>query len=150
MKTLIDKFLSGETTIAEEKRLKQYFAPGNTVDPSLECYRQMFSFYSELSHRQKACKTAPPFKRRSRRVFAWISSAAAVALLVGAGLSQRFSQADDLASFYAGSYATVNGKRLTDIEDILKAQAEADAFCQRVEDMAAADFERLTSENLEK
>lgn len=28
MKTLIDKFLSGETTIAEEKRLKQYFAPG--------------------------------------------------------------------------------------------------------------------------
>ena len=48
MKTLIDKFLSGETTIAEEKRLKQYFAPGNTVDPSLECYRQMFSFYSEI------------------------------------------------------------------------------------------------------
>lgn len=83
-------------------------------------------------------------------MFAWISSAAAVALLVGAGLSQHFSQADDLASFYAGSYATVNGKRLTDIEDILKAQAEADAFCQRVEDMAAADFERLTSENLER
>lgn len=147
MKTLIDKFLSGETTIAEEKRLKQYFAPGNTVDPSLECYRQMFSFYSELAHRQKACTR---FKSRSRRVFAWISSAAAVALLVGAGLSQHFSQADDLASFYAGSYATVNGKRLTDIEDILKAQAEADAFCQRVEDMAAADFERLTSENLER
>ena len=55
-----------------------------------------------------------------------------------------------IAAFYAGSYATVNGKRLTDIEDILKAQAEADAFCQRVEDMAAADFERLTSENLER
>lgn len=150
MKTLIDKFLSGETTIAEEERLKRYFAQDNSIDPDLECYRQMFSFYSDLSRRPKAYeKTTAPVRRRNRIVFAWISSAAAVALLVGVGVSHYFSQTDDLASLYAGSYATVNGKRLTDIEDILKAQAEVDAFCQRVEDMAAADFERLTSEKPE-
>lgn len=45
IQTLIERFLEGETSNAEEQTLYRYFESGE-VDPALEKYREMFKWYA--------------------------------------------------------------------------------------------------------
>jgi hypothetical protein len=51
MKELVEKYFRGETSLVEEKELKQYFSTEN-VSPELEIYRALFSeFVQELNEK---------------------------------------------------------------------------------------------------
>lgn len=80
MDRLIEKYFSGETSIAEEKQLKNYFSKSD-VAPHLEQYRAIFGYFSQAKDEQFT-KTVP-LKPGKRTYVAWISVAASVALLFG-------------------------------------------------------------------
>ncbi|THF49842.1 DUF3379 domain-containing protein [Flavobacterium supellecticarium] len=97
MDRLIEKYFSGETSIAEEKELKNYFMQPD-VAPHHEQYRAMFGYFAQAKDEQFT-KTVP-LKPRKRNYVAWISVAASVALLFGlfTFLNQK-PQEQDLGSF---------------------------------------------------
>jgi len=75
---LLEKYLNAETTIAEEKELKNYFSQGN-VAPHLEEYETLFGYFS-TSKNERFTKT---IQLKSRKLnWKWLSVAASVVLLV--------------------------------------------------------------------
>jgi len=75
---LLEKYLSAETTIAEEKELKNYFSKGN-VAPHLEEYETLFGYFS-TSKNERFTKT---IQLKTKRVnWKWLSVAASIVLLV--------------------------------------------------------------------
>lgn len=77
----IEKYFQGETSIAEEKQLKEYFSSSN-VAQHLEQYRPMFGYFSQVKE-QKSTQEIP-LQTKKRKV-AWLSIAASVAVLLGIG-----------------------------------------------------------------
>lgn len=78
---LLEKYFQGETSIAEEKELKNYFSSPN-VAQHLEQYKPMFGYFSQVKE-QKSTQTIP-LKTKKRNV-AWLSVAASVVVLLGVG-----------------------------------------------------------------
>jgi len=75
---LLEKYLSAETTIAEEKELKNYFSQEN-VAPHLEEYETLFGYFS-TSKNERFTKT---IQLKTKRVnWNWLSVAASIVLLV--------------------------------------------------------------------
>jgi len=95
---LVEKYFSGETSIAEEKQLKNYFSSPD-VAPHLEQYRAVFGYFSQAKQEQFT-KTVP-LQPRKRSYVAWISVAASVAVLLGAFyiFNQKPEQPQDLGTF---------------------------------------------------
>lgn len=98
MDKLIEKYFSGETSIAEEKELKNYFSQPD-VAPHLEQYRAMFGYFGQAKDEQFT-KTVP-LKPRKRSYVAWISVAASIALLFGliTYLNPKQQDQQDLGTF---------------------------------------------------
>jgi len=78
---ILEKYFQGETSIAEEKELKNYFSSPN-VAQHLEQYKPMFGYFSQVKE-QKSTQTIP-LKTKKRNV-AWLSIAASVVVLLGVG-----------------------------------------------------------------
>ena len=78
---LLEKYFQGETSIAEEKELKNYFSSPN-VAQHLERYKPMFGYFSQVKE-QKSTQTIP-LKTKKQNV-AWLSIAASVVVLLGVG-----------------------------------------------------------------
>ena len=78
---LLEKYFQGETSIAEEKELKDYFSSPN-VAQHLEQYKPMFGYFSQVKE-QKSTQTIP-LKTKKQNV-AWLSIAASVVVLLGVG-----------------------------------------------------------------
>ena len=78
---LLEKYFQGETSIAEEKELKNYFSSPN-VAQHLEQYKPMFGYFSQVKE-QKSTQTIP-LKTKKQNV-AWLSIAASVVVLLGVG-----------------------------------------------------------------
>ena len=73
MNELLEKYFRGETSLAEEKELKQYFLTGN-VSPDLETYRILFGvFDQELTEKaiSPLIKVLPK-QRKNKRI--WLQS----------------------------------------------------------------------------
>lgn len=138
IRTLIDRFLDGATTPAEEHILYSYFS-SEQVDPALEQYRDMFAWYASLPAETPA---EPVVAHRHRA--AWhlpAGIAAAVALAVAIALSVFAPRTDDQEALYAmyqGSYIEVNGQRITDVrliyDRLQQAEALADSLCRDFDD----------------
>ena len=79
---LLEKYFDGETSIAEEKELKNYFASSN-VAQHLEQYQPLFGYFSQA--KQEQYKAVVPLKTEKRNIASWISIAAAVVVLLGVG-----------------------------------------------------------------
>jgi len=75
---LLEKYLNAETTIAEEKELKNYFLNGN-VAPHLEEYQALFGYFS-TSKNERYTKTIQLKSQKQR--WKWLSVAASIVLLV--------------------------------------------------------------------
>jgi hypothetical protein len=78
---ILEKYFQGETTIAEENQLKEYFSSSN-VAQHLEQYQPMFGYFSQVKQ-QKSTQTIP-LKTKKRSV-AWLSIAASAVVLLGIG-----------------------------------------------------------------
>ena len=120
---LIERFLEGETTNLEEKVLYKYFNNKN-IATNLEPYRKMFRWYA----------AGMPEKRHSHFLAKRILGiAASLLLLIGIGFSiWQYQKQQEEYALYEGSYIIRNGKKLTDIKQILP---ELKATEQEVVDM---------------
>jgi len=96
---LLEKYFDGETSIAEENQLKNYFSSSD-VAQHLEQYKPMFGYFSAAKEQQ--FEQPIPLTAKKRKV-AWISVAASVVVLLGAGTFAYFNfnqpQSQDLGTY---------------------------------------------------
>ena len=98
---LIEKYVEGETSIAEEMILKKYFT-SSEIAPDLVQYKPLFQYLaSNSSH--KFTKGIPLLNDK-RNPAKWVSIAASVVVLLGVGLYtystySSSKQSADLGSF---------------------------------------------------
>ncbi|WP_428229707.1 hypothetical protein [Flavobacterium sp.] len=78
---ILEKYFQGETSIAEEKELKEYFSSPN-VAQHLEQYKPMFGYFSQVKE-QKSTQDIP--LKTNKRNVAWLSIAASAVVLLGVG-----------------------------------------------------------------
>ncbi|MBF6642276.1 hypothetical protein IVB69_12360 [Flavobacterium sp. J49] len=79
---LIDKYFEAETTIAEEKELKDYFASSD-VAQHLEQYKPIFGYVTQA--KQEQFTATIPLNTKKRKSAVWLSVAASVAVLLSVG-----------------------------------------------------------------
>ena len=99
---LLEKYFEGETSIAEEKVLKQYFT-SETVAPHLEQYRSLFGYFKS----EKEEKLEQPIMLTSQKttLYRWLV-AASIALLLGGGFwfTQQEAPQNAVAQSELGTY----------------------------------------------
>jgi hypothetical protein len=93
---LLEKYENAETTIAEEKVLKNYFSE-NDVAPHLEEYQALFSYFS-ASKNEKYTKTIQLKKQNWN--WKWLSVAASVVLLVSVYTGYEKNQQEKAEKIY--------------------------------------------------
>ena len=101
---LLEKYFQGETSIAEENELRNYFSSSN-VAQHLEQYKPIFGYFS-LAKEHQFTREIPllPRPRDKKRNVAWISIAASVVVLLGIGTYAYYSadivnKSDDLGTY---------------------------------------------------
>ncbi len=77
---LIEKYFEAETSIAEEKELKDYFSSSD-VAQHLEQYKPIFGY--AIQAKQEQFTATIPLKTKKRKSVVWLSVAASVAVLLG-------------------------------------------------------------------
>jgi len=80
---LLEKYFEAETSIAEEKELKDYFASSD-VAPHLEQYKPIFGYATQA--KQEQFTATIPLKAKKRNTAVWLSVAASVVVLLSVGL----------------------------------------------------------------
>ncbi|OOG76080.1 hypothetical protein [Flavobacterium sp. A45] len=86
MESLLEKYFEGETSIAEENELKDYFSSSN-VAPHLEQYRPLFGYFTEAKE-QKFTNNLPLVSKK--RKVAWLSIAASIIVMLSIGTYSYF------------------------------------------------------------
>lgn len=97
---LLERFMNGESTLAEEELLSRYFAT-HEVDAEWEPYKQMFAYFdSGMSDEAQpaAAKEAEQAAQPNVVRFRWlrVAAAAVVALLLATGLWHLFGGSNEL------------------------------------------------------
>lgn len=88
---LLEKYFQGETSIAEENELRNYFSSSN-VAQHLEQYRSIFEYFSlAAAHQFTPEIRLLPRPRDKKRNVAWLSIAASVVVLLGIGTYAYYS-----------------------------------------------------------
>lgn len=141
---LLERFMNGESTLAEEELLSRYFAT-HEVDAEWEPYKQMFAYFdsgmadaAKLASAKEAEQAAQPNVVRLR----WlrVAVAAAVALLFATGLWHLFDGSDELPQVdlqTSPGYAQQSHSEETDTAQSRKVMA-ADVAPKQVEQRATA------------
>ena len=83
IENLLEKYFAGETSIIEEKQLKDYFS-SSQIPQHLEQYKPLFSYV--IHTKQEQFNSIIPFKTKTRTRSLWISGVAIVLVLVGVGV----------------------------------------------------------------
>ncbi len=96
IKILLEKYFDGNTSIAEENQLKNYFSSAD-IAPEFAPYKPMFSYFSHAKN--ESSNIGLPQEQRKNRT-AWLSIAASAVVLLGVGL-MFFNQTkqEDLGTF---------------------------------------------------
>jgi len=79
IESILEKYFQGETSVTEEKELKNYFSSPD-VAQHLEQYIPLFGYFSEAS-KQEFKQTMP--LQTKKLTFKWLSIAASVLVLLG-------------------------------------------------------------------
>ncbi|EJL66374.1 hypothetical protein [Flavobacterium sp. CF136] len=91
IENILEKYFQGETSIAEENELKDYFSSSN-VAQHLEQYQPIFGYFSQVKEQKSTQELeslartgeAIPLQTKKRNV-AWLSIAASAVVLLGIG-----------------------------------------------------------------
>ncbi len=112
IRTLVERFFDGETTLGEERELYNYFSQEPAALPEdLRPLREMFLGFDAVQHVAVAQQQTG---KRERRWITWAAAAVAALLIGGAAtLSIRKAQADDECVAY------IYGERVTDRDVVL-------------------------------
>ncbi|MDR6968302.1 hypothetical protein J2X31_002319 [Flavobacterium arsenatis] len=103
LEILLEKYFEGETSIAEENQLKEYFSSSN-VAQHLKQYKPLFGYFS-ASKQQEFTQEVPLVSNNQtkKRTTTWLSIAASVTVLLGAGTFTYFNY-DNTQSQELGTY----------------------------------------------
>ncbi|KAF2081369.1 hypothetical protein [Flavobacterium sharifuzzamanii] len=88
---ILEKYFQGETSIAEENQLKEYFSSSN-VAQHLEQYKPMFGYFSQAKEQKSTYEI--PLQTKKQNV-AWLSIAASAVILLGIGTYFFVSEKND-------------------------------------------------------
>lgn len=91
IENILEKYFQGETSIAEENELRDYFSSSN-VAQHLEQYQPIFSYFSQVKQQKSTYELedldqtgeAIPLQTKKQNV-GWLSIAASVVVLLGIG-----------------------------------------------------------------
>lgn len=100
METLLEKYFEGETSIAEDNELKNYFF-SSSVAPHLEQYKPLFGYFTEAG-KENFEKDIPLIPKKKKT--AWLSIAASIAVLLGAGTYVYFNTNEVKENNELGTY----------------------------------------------
>ncbi|MFV8344411.1 hypothetical protein [Flavobacterium sp. XS2P39] len=97
---LLEKYFQGETSIAEENELRNYFSSID-VAQHLEQYKPMFGYFSHA--KEQMLKQEIPLQSKKHNV-GWLSIAASVVVLLGIGTyvfynNESASKKQDLGTY---------------------------------------------------
>ncbi len=109
MDDLIEKYFEGETSLQEEKLIREYFENGN-IQERHQAYAPMFGFLTQ--ERKKVSVTAR--KKKKLPLFAWASIAASIVLLLSVRIFLSSQQGTNVSVVY------VNGVKISDSQTINK------------------------------
>jgi len=85
---LLEKYFEANTTVAEEEKLREYFAQ-ESVPAHLEPYKPMFNYFSNA--KEERFTKQVPLKTRSN-LYKWISVAAVAVLTFGIYLGNEYQE----------------------------------------------------------
>lgn len=122
---IIEKYFEGETSLAEEQLLRDYFCQPD-IKEEHKAYAPMFQFFSTERDSLPEEKTVE--KRRRISLPAWISIAASIALLIGV-YTLIYTPLENRAT---KSSVYIDGERITDINTI---NSEALNSIENISDM---------------
>jgi hypothetical protein len=100
MEALLEKYFEGETSIAEENELKDYFSSSNVAE-HLEQYRPLFGYFVEAKEQKLADNVT---LITTKRKVAWLSFAASVVVMLGIGTYAYFNNNTIAKSQELGTY----------------------------------------------
>ncbi len=97
IKNLLEKYFEGETSLQEEKELKNYFSSEN-IAPELLKYKSMFGYFSKEKTTESEREIVLEKKSNNRK---WLGMAASIVILLGIGFTflKQPVQQDDLGTF---------------------------------------------------
>ena len=107
---LLEKYFSGETTLAEESQLKQYFISENVL-PDHEIYRSLFETFDAELQDKSANPTAKVQPVRKKTTHIWIKTFAYTGIAATLLLTLWIRRPQE-----SENYAVVGGKRIQDNE----------------------------------
>ena len=114
IKKLLNRYYEGESTDAEEQRLREYFS-SNKVAAELQPYRSIFAYLQEQKSEIK--------NRKSKIINWWYAAAAAVAcLLTATFLIHEFQPKPQVLC--EGTYVMINGICYDDLALVRKHATE--------------------------
>lgn len=105
---ILNKYFEGETSLDEEKLLRQYFN-SNEVDEEHLMYAPIFQYFAE--EKQETVTISKPKKKD--KLTLWTAIAACAAILLIVILTIR-----PISYFEDGSYVYIDGKKYNDIEEV--------------------------------
>ncbi|KAB7531013.1 hypothetical protein F8C76_05815 [Flagellimonas olearia] len=85
---LLEKYFEANTTVAEEEKLREYFAQ-ESVPAHLEPYKPMFNYFSNA--KEERFTKQVPLKTRSN-LYKWISVAAVAVLTFGIYFGNEYQE----------------------------------------------------------
>ncbi|MBO5000284.1 MAG: hypothetical protein J6C58_05575 [Bacteroidaceae bacterium] len=145
----IQRFLEGETSNEEEKAIYRFFHT-EEVPEHLKPYAPMFAWYEEGMPEEPVPVTVEntelvrkhlQWKRFLPAVWS-VGIAAMLVIGIGLGMLSYFDEDTEEWSCYEGSYVEVNGKRITDVKEImpciLETIVEADQIERQIEERLEA------------
>ena len=138
----IRRFMEGETTNAEEQAIYRFFRT-EEVPEHLKPYTEMFAWYEEGMPEEELSKPKAQALWKRIPLEIWSTGIAAMLVIgIGLGIVLSFDNAPcEEWACYEGSYVEVNGKRITDIAEImpfiLQTLAEAEAIERNIEERLA-------------
>lgn len=136
IRTLIERFFEGDTTLEEEQWLYDFFKQPQSLPEDLEVYRETFLDFdaialdnldnspidreeheNQLTTTNISISSKPPKYKVLWKQVAGI--AAMIAVIVGSVWAYRAYESMKLQSIYGGSYMIVDGKRIDNLREIL-------------------------------